>query len=251
MNPAGTQGQNGTNGSNFGSTGSEPTTPAVGASNIGADPVASGIGVDDATTRGSGPDSGESSFSTGSMQSGGSSSMGGGSSMGGSSGTGGDMGDGAQGQRFGAVREQAMKLRGQATDRARSAAEDQKARATDALDNFSRAIHEAAGSLEEQVGPQIAQYAHRAADTLDEFSASLRNKSVDELVDDARGFVRRSPAVAIGTAVALGFALARFLKATADDDMGYRRNNYALDDDDDMPSLATTASGDSQPRYNA
>lgn len=148
------------------------------------------------------------------------------------------------------VRGEATRLRGEATDRARSAAEDGKLKATETLDGFARSIHDVAGNLEEQVGPQIAQYAHRAADTLDEFSANLRSKSVDELVDDARSFVRRSPAIAIGAAVAVGFALSRFLKATASDTPRASRNAYAIDEDDDMPSLTSDRTG-SQPRYNA
>lgn len=230
MTPAKDQGQNGTNGTNnaTGAGGVEPSTPAMGASNITADPMAgsSGIAVDDANTR-LGPDIGESSAAT--QHSG---------------------ADGNQ-ERFSKVREQATKLRGQATDRARTAAEQGKTRATETLDGLAQAVHQAAGSLEQQVNPQIAQYAHRAADALDSFSASLRNKSVDELVDDAAQFARRSPAVAIGAAVALGFALSRFLKATSSPATGMSRNDYRLDDDDDMPSMTTSTTGSTQPRYNA
>lgn len=148
------------------------------------------------------------------------------------------------------VRGEASKLRGQATDKARSAAEDGKLRATDTLDSFARSIHDVAGNIEEQVGPQLAQYAHRAADTLDEFSTTLRNKSVDELVDDARSFVRRSPAIAIGAAVAVGFALSRFLKATASETPRGGRNSYAIDDEDEAPEMISDRTG-AKPRYNA
>lgn len=148
------------------------------------------------------------------------------------------------------VRGEATKLRGQATDRARSAAEDGKLRATETLDGVARSIHDVAGNLEQQVGPQLAQFAHRAADTLDEFSANLRNKSVDELIDDARSFVRRSPAIAIGAAVAVGFALSRFLKATAAETRPAGGNAYAIDDDDDMPAMTSDRTG-TGPRYNA
>lgn len=148
------------------------------------------------------------------------------------------------------VRGEASKLRDQATDKARSAAEDGKIRATETLDSLARSIHDVAGNLEEQVGPQLAQYAHRAADTLDEFSTTLRNKSVDELVDDARSFVRRSPAIAIGAAVAVGFALSRFLKATGSETPRRGRASYAIDDEDDMPEMISDRTG-STPRYNA
>lgn len=245
MNPADKQGLNGTNGSNdmnaSGRTpGMEPSTPAVGASSSTADPMASGIGVDNAATPG-GFNAGGSSMASGSA-----------------SGPGGSTADAAAGssvtsETMSRVKDEATKLRGQATDRARSAAEQGKVRATETLDGFARAVHEAAGNLEQQVNPQLAQYAHRAADALDSFSESLRNKSVDELLDEARDFARRSPAVAIGAAVAVGFALSRFLKATSSPSTGrYQRNAYAYDDDDDMPSLTTSrAGGSSQPRYNA
>lgn len=238
MNPADKQGQNGTNASgNLGATGGsgmEPTTPAMGASGSRTDPTASGIGINDAATR-SGPDASESSAAT--------------RSTGGAMTTTGSTG----GERLARVKEEATKLRGQATDRARSAAEQGKTRATETIDGFARAVHDAAGNLEQQVSPQVAQYAHRAADALDNLSDSLRNKSVDELLDDARGFARRNPAVALGAAVAVGFALARFLKATSSPATGSRRRSeYALEDEDEMPSLATTrTTGSTQPRYNA
>src|SRR5687767_4811998 len=200
MNPAEEQGQNGTKGgSDIGASGRtagmEPTTPAMGASSSStADPMASGIGIDDSVTR-SGPDVSESSAATGATMSQG------GFNAGATPGsTGGSEKLSRAKER---AKEEAVKLRGQATDRARSAAETGKTRATETIDGFARAVHEAAGNLEQQVSPQIAQYAHRAADALDDLSETLRSKSVDELIDDARDFARRSPAVAIGAAVAV------------------------------------------------
>jgi ElaB/YqjD/DUF883 family membrane-anchored ribosome-binding protein len=264
MNPADKQGQNGTNGggdlgaSTTGTSGMQPTTPAMGASSSTADPMASGLGIDDSATR-SGPDATESSASTGSAMgaaaTGGSfnagSTTGSGSMGGGSMGTSGTSGSGGGIKEQ--AREQATKLRSQATDKARTAAEEGKTRATETIDNLARAVHDAAGNLEQQVGPQVGQYAHRAADALDSLSESLRNKSVDELVDDARNFARRSPAIAIGAAVAVGFALARFLKATSSPSTGsYSASAYSLEDDDDLPAMTTTrTAGSTQPRYNA
>lgn len=257
MNPADPQGQNGNNGSNlgsdsqgggnnFGSGGTDQSSSGMGGSMGGSDLGGGSLG---------GSDLGGSNLGGESLSSGMEPST---PAMGASS----SVADSAAGGNFGAasgnqgamskVKDEAFKLRSQATDRARSAAEDGKIRATEKLDGFARSIHDVAGNLEEQVGPQLAQYAHRAADALDEFSANLRNKEVDELVDDAREFVRRSPAIAIGAAVALGFALSRFLKATSNDGMRAPRNSYSIDDDDDdMPSLITDRGVDSQPRYNA
>jgi|GEM_PF-6471470 len=248
MTPADDQGQNGTNGTNngMGSTGGmgigsaggmEPSTPAMGASNVAADPTAGGIGINDASTR-LAPDVSESSAGT---QGGALASTG---SMGSNGASGGE-------GRLSAVKDQATKLRGQATDRARTAAEQGKTRATETIDGLAQVVHQTAGNLEQQVNPEIAKYIHRAADALDSFSASLRDKSVDEIVEDATQFARRNPAVAIGAAVAIGFALSRFLKATSSPTAGTSTSAYALDDDDDMPSMTTTRGVDTQPRYNA
>ena len=101
------------------------------------------------------------------------------------------------------------KLMGQATDKARTFADQGKAVAGDKLDQIAQALSDAAETVEEKLGGQYAQYARSAADQVAGFSSTVRNKDVDELVEDVRNFVRASPAVAIGVAAAVGFALAR------------------------------------------
>lgn len=111
------------------------------------------------------------------------------------------------------LRDGVANLRGQATDRVRQLADDGKARATDTLDEFSKIIEEAAGSIEERLGGQYGTYARRAADAVSGFAGTLREREVDELYQDARGFVRKSPGLAIGAAAAAGFVLVRLIKA--------------------------------------
>ncbi len=45
---------------------------------------------------------------------------------------------------------------------------------------------------------------------------SIKQKNLDDLIEDARGFVKKSPAIAIGTAAALGFVLVRLIKSGLD-----------------------------------
>lgn len=116
------------------------------------------------------------------------------------------------------IKEEAGKLGTQAADKARSFAGDGKAKASGALDEFSRMMNDAAGTVDEKLGEQYGQYARSAAQSIGGFADTLRSKEVDELLDDARAFVRKSPAVAIGTAAALGFVLARIIKAGVDAD---------------------------------
>ena len=107
-------------------------------------------------------------------------------------------------------------MKGQAADKARAYADQGKERATDALSNFARLIEDTASTIDEKVGAQYGDYARRAAQTVSGYATSLGNKNVDELLADVRETVRKSPAVAIGAAAALGFVLARVIKSASD-----------------------------------
>lgn len=114
------------------------------------------------------------------------------------------------------VREEAGKIAGQAGDKARSFADTGKEKATGALDEFSSMMRDAAGSVDERLGEQYGRYARSAADQISGLADSLRGKQVDDLLDDAREFVKKSPAVAVGIAAGVGFVLARLLKSGLD-----------------------------------
>ena len=63
----------------------------------------------------------------------------------------------------------------------------------------------------------VTEFARKAADGMDRFSASLKDKEINEIAEDARSAVRNNPAIAVGAAAVIGFALARFLKGGSDD----------------------------------
>ncbi|KQT32644.1 hypothetical protein ASG29_12965 [Sphingomonas sp. Leaf412] len=107
-------------------------------------------------------------------------------------------------------------VRAQATDKARVYAEDGKAKATSALGQLSQMLTDAAAQVDEKLGEQYGQYARAAADKVQGYSTALDGKSVDELVEDARALVKKSPAVAVGAAAAIGFVVARLLTAGVD-----------------------------------
>lgn len=114
------------------------------------------------------------------------------------------------------LKDNVVKFANDAGEKAKVFAEDGKSRAGGALDELSKMLHDAAGTVDEKVGEQYGQYARSAADAVSNFSNSLKAKQVDDLIDDARDFVKKSPAVAIGTAAAIGFVLARLAKAGLD-----------------------------------
>ncbi len=131
--------------------------------------------------------------------------------------TGGGSGGGSTGSSGGGIKAQAasgvQNLRSQATDKARSYALDGKNRATSALDELAGMVDDAARQIDDKLGPQYGQYARQAAGAVTGFADTLRDKDVDDLFDDARNVIRKSPAVAIGVAAAVGFALVRLVKA--------------------------------------
>lgn len=111
------------------------------------------------------------------------------------------------------ARSQADEFTGRMGDKARDYAEQGKDRATGALDDVARLIGDNAAQLDELLGAKYGDYARRASDYVSGASDALRDKDVDELLDDARDLVRRAPAVAISAGAAVGFALARVIKA--------------------------------------
>lgn len=127
--------------------------------------------------------------------------------------TAGDAADRAK-DTFSGVREQAMSLKDQAFGQARSAAEEGKSRAAEAISGIAQAARDAAGQLGQNptIAP-VGKYGEQAADALERFAGTLRNKEVDALLDDVAGLVRRNPAVAAGVAVVVGFALSRLFRS--------------------------------------
>ena len=116
------------------------------------------------------------------------------------------------------LRSQATTLRDQAGGRVREFAEGGKARTTDALDELSKVVSDAAESIDQRLGGDYGEYARRASDAVASFSDTLREKDVDELYDNVRSAVRKSPGVAVGIAAVVGFTLVRLIKAGLPDD---------------------------------
>jgi len=142
---------------------------------------------------------------------------------GGNGNTGGNQGGGQQGgadiasDPKQAVREGVSNVSQQFTDKTRSLVDEGKSRATGALDQLVQMLNDAAGQVDEKLGGQYGDYARNAATSVQGFAETVRNKDTDALMDDARGFVRQSPAVVIGVAAALGFAVARLVQSGLDD----------------------------------
>jgi hypothetical protein len=108
---------------------------------------------------------------------------------------------------------QIYNLRDQAGGKVRTFAEDGKSRATDVLEELSRVVADTADSIDERLGNNYGEYARKAADSVAGLAENLRSRDVDELYDNVRSAVRKSPGVAIGIAAVVGFTLVRLIKA--------------------------------------
>jgi len=108
------------------------------------------------------------------------------------------------------------KLSGQAAEKARGLVGQGLERGSEALANVSKLIGDTAGGLDERLGSQYGDYARKAATTIEETANRLASKDADELIEDTRGFVRKSPGVALAGAAVLGFALVRLVKSGLD-----------------------------------
>ena len=116
------------------------------------------------------------------------------------------------------LKDNAGKYGAQAADRARALADTGKEKATGALGQLSTMLTDAAGQVDEKLGAQYGEYARNAAGTVQNFADQLQAKNVDDLIDEARAYVKKSPGVAIGIAAALGFVLARVVQSGIDVD---------------------------------
>ena len=110
------------------------------------------------------------------------------------------------------------KFSGQAADKARELVGQGLERGGEALANVSKLVGDTAASLDERLGEEYGEYARRAAGAIEDAANRIAAKNPDELIDDTRDFVRRSPGVALAGAAIIGFALVRLVKAGLDRD---------------------------------
>jgi len=126
-------------------------------------------------------------------------------------------------QRAGAYREKAEQTSGEWQDEARAKsgeakemaynyANEGKAKASEAISGLGKLVAENAAVIDEKVGAQYGDYARSAGKSMQDAASKLDEKSLDDLGEDAKEFVREKPALAVGIAAAAGFVLARLFR---------------------------------------
>ena len=124
----------------------------------------------------------------------------------------------ARGKAIDKLRSGTDKFSGQAADKARELVGQGLERSGEALANVSKLVGDTATSLDDRLGEEYGEYARRAASAIEDAANRIASKNPDELIDDTRDFVRKSPGVALAGAAVVGFALVRLVKAGLDRD---------------------------------
>ena len=96
----------------------------------------------------------------------------------------------------------------------RELATEGKVKAGEGLRSLSKLVDENAYQVHEKLGAKYGDYARTASKSLDGYASKLDEKSVDDLVEDGREFVRKSPGKAIGIAAIVGFMLSRLFRGS-------------------------------------
>ncbi len=126
----------------------------------------------------------------------------------------------------GQAQEKAQEVTGQAQEKAQEAATQAKGRlreqldqrsvqAADQINSQASDLRSVSESLREQGKEGPAKAADRLAGYAEKVGGYLREKDSDSLLADAEDFGRRQPWAVSAAALALGFAAARFLKASS------------------------------------
>ena len=131
------------------------------------------------------------------------------------------------------IRDGSERLSTEAGDRARGFVSQGLERSAEALSNVGKMVGDTADGIEERLGAEYGDYARRAASAIENTANSLASKDPDELIEDTRNFVRKSPGVALAGAAIIDFALARLVRSGLDDARDRVRGNRGNRDEDD------------------
>jgi ElaB/YqjD/DUF883 family membrane-anchored ribosome-binding protein len=110
--------------------------------------------------------------------------------------------------------QQAQEKIGEATDKAKSFAADQKDLAANQINGVAEAISRVAGELEGSDQQSIGRYARDLANGLSKFGKQIESRDVDDLLGAAQDFGRSQPVAFLGVAALAGFAASRFALAS-------------------------------------
>jgi hypothetical protein len=115
------------------------------------------------------------------------------------------------------LKQQAGQLTEQAKTMAREKVQSGQSLAAEQLNEFADGVRRSAESWDDNQHVWVKQALTSAADGIEQFSSTLKDRDLPSLLSEVENVARRNPALfAAGCAVA-GFALVRFLKSSSRD----------------------------------
>jgi Sec-independent protein translocase protein TatA len=108
--------------------------------------------------------------------------------------------------------------------------EARKQTAADQTEKLAGVVDRVSEDLKDQNQESLADYAGQLAGSMKNFAESLRQRNLDDLVNDTQQLARNNPTLFLMGSVAVGIALSRFLKASADRSGSNRRDDSGFYD---------------------
>lgn len=115
---------------------------------------------------------------------------------------------------LGQAKEKVTQVADQAQQKAKSQLAGRKDQVADNMDNVANVLRHTSEQLQGQNAGMVGEYVVKAANKLSDVSRYVRQNDIDQLLHEVEGFARREPAIALGSAFAIGVIAARFLKSS-------------------------------------
>lgn len=106
----------------------------------------------------------------------------------------------------------------EASEKVRSVVDQQRRSAAEEIADIAHALRSGADDLEAHDKAYIARHVDAVAGGIDRIAGNLRDQDLGALLGQVQDFARRQPGLFLGGMFATGFALARFVKSSAERD---------------------------------
>ena len=113
------------------------------------------------------------------------------------------------------TKEKAAHVAEQAREQATSRLDSQREQMVGSLEGVAHASRQTGQQLREQDQMPAGRYADQAAERVERLAGYLRQRDIDQLVDEAERLARRQPSLFLSGGFVLGLLAARFFKSSA------------------------------------
>jgi hypothetical protein len=128
-------------------------------------------------------------------------------------------------------------------DRVTGVLNARKSRVSEGLETVAEAVRRVGEPLHDEPFSKLGGYADNAARTIERVATRLRERELDELTEDLRGFARKRPAVFVGAGLAAGLVAARFLKSSGERSEPRRPERVRGRREDEAPQQTAAGQG--------